>query len=248
MFKTIKNHEMKPKILTILSVVLLSSIVSSCLLGPTINGNGNVTKVQRESGSFEKIKVTRGMNVYISQGDVQKIVVEADENLMDYIETNIEDKTLKITTSANIRRSKSKKVFVTVTDITEISASAGSNVFSENDISCKNLVISGSAGSNIKLQVNAKEIEVSASAGSNITLEGNAGEVDLKASAGSNIKAGELETNKCDVRTSSGANIWIKVTNDFDGRASSGGNVYYSGNPKRTNIEKSSGGNVIQQN
>ena len=239
---------MKNKVLPVLSFAFLFSIVTSCILGPTVTGNGNVTKEQRDVDSFDKINVTRGLNVYLSPGDVPKIIVEADENLLDYIETEVNDKTLNITSSALIRRSKSMKVFVTTTKLSKIHASAGSNVNSEDLISCGDLDISASAGSNIKLQIDAEDIEVSASAGSNITLEGNASEAELKASSGSNIKAEKLKANECNARTSSGANIWIKVTNELDGRASSGGNVFYSGNPKRTNIEKSSGGNVIQQN
>ncbi len=239
---------MKHKILTIFSLVLLSSIITSCVWGPTITGDGNVTKEQREAGSFTKIRVTHGINVYLSQGDVQKIIVEADENLLDYIETNVDNNTLNVTASANIRRSKSLKVFVTTTNISEIHTTAGSNLYSEGEISCKDLDISSSAGSNIKLQIKAEDIKISASAGSNITLEGNAENTELRASAGSNIKAEELNTNFCDAKTSSGANIWIKVTNRFTGRASSGGNVFYYGNPQKTNIEKSSGGNVIQRN
>ena len=239
---------MKTKILTIFSFVLLSSIITSCVWGPTITGNGNVAKEQREAGSFDKISVTRGMNVYLSQGDVEKIIVEADENLLDYIQTDIDNNTLNIKTSANIRRAKSKKVFVTVNDLSNIHTTAGSHLYSDGEISCKDLEISSSAGSNIKLQINAEDIRVSASAGSNITIEGKADDAEIKSTSGSNIKAEELETNDCDARASSGANIWIKVTNGFSGKASSGGNVFYYGNPKRTNIEKSSGGNVIQRN
>ena len=238
---------MKHKILTVFSSVLLLSIITSCVWGPTIRGDGNVKNQQREAGSFDKIRVTRGMNVYLSQGDAEKIIVEADENLLDYIETDVSNNTLNITTSANIRSSKSKKVFVTVTDLSNVHTTAGSNLFSEGEISCNNLDISSSAGSNIKLKIKAEDIKVAASAGSNITLEGKANDAEIKASAGSNIKAEDLEINDCDARTSSGANIWIKVNNGFNGKASSGGNLFYYGNPQKTNIEKSSGGNIIRR-
>ncbi len=239
---------MKNKILPVISLVFLLSSVTSCIPGPTVTGDGNITKEQRDVDSFDKIKVTRGLNVYLSQGDEQKLTVEADENLMEYIETEVDDNTLTVSSSAMIRRAKSLKVFVTITDLTEIRATAGSNVNSEDIISCNDLDISGSAGSNIKLKINADDIDVSASSGSNITLEGKADGSELKASAGSNIKAEELKTGECEAKTSSGANIWIKVTDEFEGRASSGGNIFYYGNPKTTNIEKSSGGNVIQRN
>lgn len=239
---------MKPKILIPLSFAFFLLTVTSCLMGPTVTGNGNITTQNRNVDSFEKLKVTRGLNVYVSQGDVQKVIVEADENLLEYIETDVEDNMLTITTSANIRNPKSLKVFVTITHIDEIKASAGSNLNTEEIITCNDLDISASAGSNIKLHLNADDIKVSASAGSNITLSGNVDESKINASAGSNIKAEELKTKVCDAKTNSGANIWINVADEFEGNASSGGNIFYYGNPKNSNIEKSLGGNVIHQN
>jgi hypothetical protein len=235
---------MKQKKRTVLFILLVTLFISSCVWGPSVKGNGNVIEEQRKTGSFDEIKVTRGINVYISQGETQKIVVEADENLIKYIETRIEDNALKITTSANIRNAKSKKVFVTVTGISGIHSTAGSNVYSETDITCDDLEISSSAGSNIKLSVNTRELDVSANAGSNVFLEGNSEKISAKASSGANIKAEELTTNDCKARASSGANIWITVKSEFDGNASSGGNVYYQGEPRSINIESSSGGNV----
>src|SRR5690606_5796800 len=112
------------------------------LLGPTVTGNGNITEQQRSVDSFEKVKVKRGLNVFITQGESEKLMVRADENLLEYIETDVEDNTLTITTSANIRNPKSLKVFVTITDISEINATAGSNVDSEEMISCSDLAVS----------------------------------------------------------------------------------------------------------
>jgi len=238
---------MKQKSFILASFILGIFLTTSCVFsGPSLKGNGDVVEENRKVGSFDEIKVSRGINVYISQGEKTKVVVEADENLLEAIITKMDGNTLKITTDANIRKSKSKKVFVTCPNISVIKSYAGSNVYSENTIASKNLEISASAGSNIKLEVDAGELYVTSSAGSNIKLEGTAEIFKGKSSAGSNIKAEDLFTNDCLARTSSGANIWISAKNNFEGHASSGGNVFYSGNPKTTDINKSSGGNVIK--
>ena len=107
--------------------------------------------------------------------------------------------------------------------------------------------VSSSAGSNIKLEVKVEEINVSASAGSNIKLEGTAKSFTGKATSGSNIKAEGLSTADCIAKTSSGANLWITANNNFEGHSSSGGNIFYYGNPESTDINKSSGGNIIKK-
>ncbi|MCF6357730.1 MAG: DUF2807 domain-containing protein, partial [Draconibacterium sp.] len=99
----------------------------------------------------------------------------------------------------------------------------------------------------LKLDVNIGVLDVSVSAGSNIKLEGRAKYFTGKATSGSNLKAEDLKTKDCSVNVSSGANIWITAKNNFNAHASSGGNIFYYGNPESTEIEKSSGGNIIEK-
>ena len=238
---------MKERILLLTNLVLSLFIFNSCIFtGPSLKGNGNVVEENRTVSDFEEIKVSRGMNVYLSQGDFTKVVVRADENLLDAIETRREGDALVITASRNIRKARDLKVFVTVPHISLVKTSSGSNVYSETVIRSKDLELSGSAGSNIKLEIEAGSLEVSLTAGSNADLQGEAEEFFGKASAGSNLKARGLSAGKCKVKTNSGANIWITVTSDLEAHASSGGNIFYNGEPEFTDIEKNSGGNVIK--
>jgi len=234
----------------ILNLFLLLSVIisTSCVfMEPSLKGNGNVVEETRKVGEFDEIKVSRGMNVYISQASEHKVVVKADENLMDAIKIKLEGSTLKITTDKNIRKATTKKVFVSAPDISLIGSSSGSNVYSETVLKSKNLDLSSSSGSNMKLKVRSYNLDVSVSSGSNIRLEGNADSFSGKATSGSNLKAEDLISENCTARVSSGANIWISAKDNFDGHASSGGNIFYYGDPESTDIEKSSGGNVIKR-
>lgn len=236
---------MKKLILALFVAVFSSLIFSSCIfLGPPVRGNGNVIEEIRDVGKFEAIKATRGVNVYITQGSSAKVVVKADENIVDAIETRVEKGVLIITTNKQIRQATSNKVYVTTEKIEKISAFAGSNVYSENRVSVNSLILSSSAGSNIRFEVSASELEVSATAGSNVMLEGEVATLKVSASAGSNVKAEDLKAKNCEAKAGSGANVYVNVTNALKGKASSGGNVIYDGNPTNLNISNTSGGNV----
>lgn len=216
-------------------------------MGPSIKGNGNVTEDTRKTKEFSSIEVSRGMNVYISQGQDAKIVVKADENLLDAIETRIDGDVLIIRATKNIRSATSKKVFVTTPNLEKIKASSGSNIYSESILEFKSLDVSGSAGSNITLEINSEFVEFSASAGSNLKLKGTTNSFKGKASAGSNVKAEDLVTAICDAKASSGSNIWINVQKELNANVSSGANLFYSGEPNPLRETKSSGGNVIKK-
>lgn len=234
------------KLSIILSVAIFATFLSSCYFPGSIKGNGNVVEETRTVEEFSKISVSRGMNVYISQGTTNKVLVKADENLLKVIDTYVDDRTLKVTALKGIRNATSNKVFVTVTNLEFVKSTSGSNVFSEDTLQFGNLELRSTAGSNMRLSLLAGDIEISAAAGSNIFLEGTAKSVNMKASSGANIKAGDLQTEKCNVKVSSGANIWLNVKNGLNAKASSGGNIWYKGEPNPVEVEKSSGGNVFK--
>ena len=223
----------------------LSIIFSSCwFLGPSVKGNGNVTEEVRQVRDFDQIKVSRGMNAYITQGSPAKVVVIADNNLHETIETKVENGVLKIFVNENIRWAKEKKVIVTVEKLTGVETSSGSNAWSQSSIMSENLELKATAGSNLTMEINAKYLSAQCSSGANIKLSGLAKEAKLKTSSGANLKAEDLKAEQCEMRASSGGNVSSSVTGKLDADASSGGNIVYYGEPTSIEINTSSGGNI----
>lgn len=239
---------MKKRVQILAAIFLMIFVSTSCLfMGSSIEGDGNVTTDVREVDSFDKIVVSRGVNVYLSQGETEKVVVKADKNLIDAIKTDVVENTLKITSNARVKHATSFKVFVTATDFSKIKTSSGSNVFSETDIKSENLELSSSSGSNMKIETETNNLTVSVSSGANIKLRGKVKKFRGSASSGANLMAEKLTADSCIAEASSGSNLWITVTTNFEGHASSGANVFYLGEPKSSDINASSGGNVIKR-
>ena len=98
----------------VLSILLMSCQFNSSF-GFGVKGNGNVETIERNiSNDFNQIKVSRGLDVYITQGDAVNLKVQADENLQDIIITKVENNVLRIYADANINYAASKKVMVTL--------------------------------------------------------------------------------------------------------------------------------------
>ncbi len=118
------------KTVKLLSLLLAISL-SSCIYGQyrqKVTGSGKVVTKDRKADYFNAIKVSSGIDVYLMQGNTESIKLEADDNLHEYILTEISGGTLKIYTEVNIQRAKSKKVYVTMKDVESLSASsAGDN-------------------------------------------------------------------------------------------------------------------------
>ncbi|MBS1231231.1 MAG: hypothetical protein H6R35_69 [Bacteroidetes bacterium] len=104
-------------------VIILTLGITACVDGQirrTVYGNNHVVKKERDAGNFSGLRVSSGIDVYLKQTDDESIVVEADENLHEYIQTEIRDGILSVYTEANIREAEMKRVYVTMRDINSL--------------------------------------------------------------------------------------------------------------------------------
>lgn len=228
--------------------LILLTITSSCEFSfpfNSIEGNGNVIKDERVfSEKIDVVRASTGLEVILMESMVQSVTVEADENLIEVIETNFDNGVLHIKTNENIRRAKSKKVTVSFVRLEGIEASSGANLKSISTIVSDNLYLQTSSGSQMDVTVLSKELTAKSSSGADMKIRGQALNFNSKASSGSSINAKELEAIYCTSKVSSGADIVLNVKRSLDAKASSGGDIKYYGEPKVVNQNKSSSGSV----
>ncbi|WP_276167290.1 head GIN domain-containing protein [Zobellia alginiliquefaciens] len=192
-------------------------------------GNGTVVTDTREvTDQFTEVSASEGLSVYVTQSNEFNIKVEADENIIDLIATDIKNGKLRIHATKNIGNA-TKKIFVSLPVISDLSASSGSQLKVENTIESDYLELDGSSGAQIYAEVVANAIEIDASSGAHLTISGKTNRADVGASSGGNINAKNLSTKTCTADASSGGNVKIEVSETLVADASSGGHVAYSG-------------------
>src|SRR5690606_10735824 len=100
-----------------------------------------------------EIKVSNGLDVYLTQDTNESLSIQADENLHDIIVTTVENNVLSIYTTENINYAASRKVMVSFSDISKIKATSGSDVYSTNTIKADALDLSTTSGSDMELEI-----------------------------------------------------------------------------------------------
>ncbi|MCF7569218.1 DUF2807 domain-containing protein [Sabulilitoribacter arenilitoris] len=240
------------KIIVATLLAILSLTLFSCNFDINMNsgvrGNGNVQIEERNiTESFSAIKATEGLDVYLTQANSESITVEADENLHELILTEVVDGVLKIHTSKNIGRASSKKIMLSFKDISAITSTSGSDVYSTNTINANHLKLKSTSGSDMKLEVSTSTLECKSTSGSDLKLSGKTGRLIAEATSGSDIKAANLVAESSQVKATSGADITVNTSKELTASASSGGDIKYYGNPEKVNKNKSSSGSVIKQ-
>ncbi len=235
------------KNLKYLTLIFLCLGITGCADGQlrkTVHGDHNVVKKERSAGSFTGIKVGTAIDVFLTQGDKMSLVVEADENLHEYIVTEIKDDVLHIYFDANVRDAERKRIYVTMKDINSLSTTSAGDLLGETPVKADNLKLSASSAGDIKLEVYAKDIELDASSSGDITLTGDADKLDANLSSAGDLNAYDLKVREADLNVSSAGDADIFVTEKLTARASSAGDVNYKGDPKYVDAHSSSAGGV----
>jgi len=235
------------KNLKILVAGVLITGVTACVNGQirkTVYGNGDVVKKERSAERFTGIRVSTGIDVYLRQTDSESIVVEADENLHEYIITEVEGSVLNIYTDANIRKAERKRVYVTMKDIREIKTTSAGDVIGETPVRTDKLELTANSAGNINLEVYVKSLDVDISSSGDITLNGKADFLEASLSSAGDLNAYELDVKDADISASSAGDADVTVSDKLTARASSAGDINYRGNPEFIDAHSSSAGGI----
>lgn len=234
--------------LLLLSVLLLS--FSSCRFfgGKRIYGEGGWTAEQRRLSPFDGIDVSGALEVQVVQGAQQEVRIEADENLLPYIRTEVRNGMLHIGTKSgvNLRPTKTMKLVVTAPEFRDISASGAVHISSLGEIASRNdLSLEASGASSIDLSVQATELHGDISGASHLSLKGKAQKFSLEASGASHADCLDLLSDESTLDVSGACEAKVYANRQLNVEASGASHVAYRGNA--TIDQRSSGASSVKK-
>ena len=209
--------------------------ISSCIRIVGFKGSGLVSSEERNVEGFNSVSTSAGINLYIEQTGAESLRIEAEDNIIPLIITEVSNDSLKISYKnvifGGISTRRPVNIFLTVKDLNEIRLSSGANLESK-PLKTEKLSVNLSSGANGDMIIDAKELEVRLSSGANLNISGEAGMQDIVLSSGVNYDAEKLISSDAKVSVSSGAVATINVDDELEVSISSGGSVIYYGKPQ----------------
>jgi len=215
-----------------------------------VKGNGNVTTITRNTGDYDGVSVGGFFDVILVGGKEGKVTIEGEENLMEYIVTEVSRGTLKIKVEKgiNIRTTRKLTVTVPVKDIEKVSLGGSGNVRGETKLKAEDLHVSLGGSGNITLDVDASNLKSSIGGSGNIKLSGKADYMKSSIAGSGTIKAYELQVNGIKASIAGSGDIRVSVKNEIDATVAGSGSVYYKGNPPKINTKSVGSGSVRSRN
>jgi hypothetical protein len=230
----------------ILLFALTATILfSSCrfVTGKRIRGNGNVKTEQRSVGSFNGVASHGSFNVYVSSGE-QSVKIEAEDNLLPYIETYVDGNTLHVQTKDDVwlRPSRQVKIFVSAPDFSSIRSYGSGDIIGQSritDSSKLELGVNGSA--DIKMDVDAPEIETEVNGSGDIDLKGETKSFKSEIHGSGNVRAMDLQSENTTVKIYGSGDADVFASIKLDVHVAGSGDVRYKGNAQTSSSIAGSG-------
>jgi hypothetical protein len=214
-------------------VTLLLLLLTGCNIA---TGTGTVIEESRDVSGFDRVVLATSGELTLTQDDNETLTIQADNNLLPLIVTEVRNGTLYIETKENtliqsrspIRYTLSAREVVGI----ETSGSGAIRAAALNGNALE-VVVAGS-GEVLIDELHADSIAVAVSGSGDASLTGTVSEQHVLVEGSGSYEAGDLATKRAAVEVSGSGDATVWVTEMLSLDVSGSGDVQYYGDPAVT--------------
>lgn len=241
----------------LIAIFTLSILFTSCKKNDDINPthedifpSANVTIVNKTISGYSQLNVSDRFKVFITFSDTEeKIQIEANENLQQYITCKKQDNQLVIcfTDNINIKADNAVlNVYITTKQLNAFYSSGAIAIQLQNELVCSNLTVDLTGTSSLIGTVNVDQFTANLDGISKLNIEGSSNSFDFAAKGVSNMAGYEFETNYFTSDLQGICSVHLTVQQKLEVKAKGACNVYYKGDGL-VSYQNLSGGAKIQK-
>ncbi len=237
------------KKLSLLVCIGIISLSCSAQWGKTIKGNGNNVTIERNTGDYDGVSVSGWFDVDLVAGSEGTLTLEGEENLLEYIITEVKNGKLVIKTEkgVNLKTSNWKsgiRITVPVESINTVSMSGSGDIVGKTKLKSDNFSTAMSGSGDITLDIETNSLSASMSGSGDITLSGSTTDFEATVSGSGDIEAYDLEADHVNATVSGSADIQVRANKSIKARVSGSGDISYRGNPEKIDTKTSGSGDI----
>jgi len=231
-----------------LSLVLFT-LVATAQWGKKVKGNGKNVTIERSVGEYDGVSVSGWFDVIIVNGNEGELTLKGEENLLQYIKTEVKNGKLIIRTEKGVNLKPSNwnsGIYITVpiASVDMIALSGSGDIVGKTTIKSNDFKTALSGSGDVTLAVEANSIDASMSGSGDINLSGSTRDFDVSISGSGDIKAYALKAENVTAQVSGSADIKVTATESIKARVSGSGDISYKGNPKKIDTKTSGSGDI----
>ena len=222
----------------------LAVIVVLALMGCAITkGSGKVVTESRIVSGLDSVVLEGSGELIITQGDTESLSVEAEDNLLPLITTDVSGGTLTIGFRRGevVQATKPIVYRLNLSTLRGLTLSGSGSVRSDS-LTADSLRVSLSGSGSITLQkVTATDLVVDLSGSGSIVTAGEAKQLDASLSGSGSYKAPDMKSSTAKVSISGSGSVTVWAQESLATDISGSGSVAYYGKPAVTSTGSGSG-------
>jgi len=219
-----------------LGILLTAGCTSLLGFNRKIYGSGNLVKETRPIENITEVVLSEEGDLFIEIGDQDELVIEAEDNLQEYLIADTTNNTLdikKLPENVTLNTTRPIRYYLTVKELRSlIVKNSGDVEVTEVDTDTFTIRITGSGSVHIG-ELNARRAEIELTSSGNLTVD--SGEVDeqhVRLSSSGGYDGKNVVCQTAEINLTSSGDATLNVLEVLTADLSSSGNVYYVGNPK----------------
>jgi hypothetical protein len=236
------------KKLTAILVILM--IYGACQLGGLgIRGNGHMITQQRQVGTFHKLSLYGSMNVFVTQGPAKPIEVQAESNLMPYIETQVDGDRLKIKERDGVwfNSTRDINVYVTAENFNELELAGSGNITGQNELDdSQSIRLSVTGSGSLKASLNSPHVEAVITGSGDLDVAGQTRELKIRIAGSGGFRGQDLQTENVNAEILGSGDADVNCSTQLTARIIGSGNLNYKGNPTE-HVDVTGSGSVVKK-
>jgi hypothetical protein len=202
-------------------------------IGPGISGSGNVVSETREISGVDSIKMDYPATVIITQGNVESLKIEAEDNLLPDLKTQVSNGRLEIfykkTTDKHVNPTKPVVITLVVKDLKDVEFSSAGELKIDG-LKSDDLSVDLNGAGNLELNnLNVKKLSVNLSGAGSTTASGTANKLDVNISGFGDFKGADLHSKTANVNISGAGSATVWTDEKLDAEISGAGSINYYG-------------------
>jgi hypothetical protein len=222
--------------------LLVSTLLTSCGF---FRDAGPQTTQQRTISGVTAVRVLTSGDLNITPGSTETLSVTAGENQQTGLTSQVIDGTLILDNKSNDHSDGRISYALTVPPLhaVELSGSGGADgvgvLTGDAQIS-----VTGSGDATLTgLELSGVTVDMTGSG--DVTIGGRAASQQVTITGSGNYQAGELATERADLRLSGSGDAAVEVSGSLSATVTGSGSVTYTGNPPQVNRSTTGSGDVV---
>ena len=237
----------------ILLIALLLSGSAYVYARPHNKTSVDMSKVEdRHLTGLHAVEVGGSFDVYITQGSSESVKVEAPDEIIGHIITEVDNGVLKIYNKNDhnfhwgdiFGNHKKIVVYVVAKDLNAIAVSGSGDVYFKEGIRTNSLRLRVSGSGDLYGRVEVKNLESGVSGSGDVKIAGHAENSAVNVSGSGDYEARGLVTVNTIVRVSGSGDASINASGSVSAFVSGSGDIRYTGGAKSVSSSKSGSGDV----